>query len=131
MSSADDRQPAQQVLAHAAVLHRGVESGIDAGHRPHVERGGLAGLREDRLAIAKQPCEPALHTRRRLGDVLQVDRAAACGVKAALTADPLEAFRSIAVLPARRRPDSSASSSSPSHAAQSTDTNAAAGCCSV
>ena len=53
----------------------------------------LAGLDEQRLAIAQQARQPRLHARRRFGDVLQIERAAARLVQAALAADALEALR--------------------------------------
>ena len=93
---ADHRQPAEQIVADAAFLHRAVEAGIDAGHRPDVERDRLAGFDQQRFAIAQHAREPRLHARRRVGDVLQVDRAADGVVQAALAADALEAARAAA-----------------------------------
>ena len=106
---------------------------IDAGHRPHVEAGRSRRSRRRSLrdrAAAARAAPGRASAPRRCSAGRGCRRAPRAG---GLAADPLEPFR------ARRRcwpragaPNSSASSSSPSHAAQSTATNApSAECCSV
>ena len=68
-----------------------VDDRIDASHGAHVDRDGLARLREDRLAVAKHTSEPRLNARGGVRNVLEVERAAGCLAQAAAAADAIEA----------------------------------------
>ena len=100
---ANHRKSAEQIVAHAPFLHRVVECGIDARDRTHVERDRLVAVDEDRFAVAQHAGQPRLHARRRIGHVLQVERAAGRLVETAAAADTLETVRQlIGMIRARR-----------------------------
>ncbi len=90
---ADRRQAPVEGLFDAAVVNRDLDALIGGRDAAHVERDVRALLDERRLAVAQQTREPALHARRRLDDVLQVERAVEGVVQTTAAAQALEPVR--------------------------------------